>query len=495
MASEASTPSWRVRVGLCVAVLVSLALRLPRMTQSVWYDEYCRTDAVLRSGRLWELLLHDVHNPMYNAFMWAWTGVFGDSDVSIRVPSLVAGYASLALFGAYLRRRAGVWAAAGVVVWGLWSPAHVWYSTEAKNNMWMLAMATLALWGVDRFVERATWGRAAWACAGLLGAFYTDLVGLLVIVPLVVWMGAEGWRRARAGDASLARRGAVVVLVVGAAVTPWCVFKLDHVQELWRGYLEPFRPREVSELLGGAFVQGHGLVPDRPWKVYASIGGMVLVAPLLALGARRLWRRAETRVLVLLMAGGVAGMAVTSAVVDALYEGRDHFIYQPRNLLCVLYVFGAVLWSGVERVGWAPARRALACGVCALGLAGSVAMQTLHAEKFTLERARPDWRAMAGVLERDAGGAAAVVVSRSPVKPLVRYAAGELEVVCTWGAACGVAELAGAAREGRRLYYADDGAWWGVTPAEVDGWRAAYEVREVARLGRVTLFRLERRGD
>lgn len=473
------------------AVVVSLALRAPRMVQGVWYDEYCRTDAVLHSGRIRDILLHDVHHPLYNAFMWLWTLIFGDADAVIRVPSLLAGYAALALLCTYLRRRVGAWVAGGVLVWGLWSPALVWYSTEAKNNIVMVFFATLALVACDRLVERPTLARTLAAWGALLGVFATDLVGVLVIVPLLAWMGLQAFRARRAGDRRLARAVLSNVLALLAVGVPWCVFKAEHIDELWRSYLEPFRAREACELLGGSFMSGHAVAPIRPGRLVASIAGMLVAAPLLLLGARDLWRRHETRVLPMLMVGGMLGMAIASAVVDAMYKGREHFIYQPRNLLFVLVPFGAILWTGVSCIRARRARVGVAVALCAVALICSILMQTAQRDRFTLERPRPDWPGVARLLEADAHTLAFVVISRSPIQPLERYAPGAT-IRTTWGAACGVADLYAAHDPATALYYADDAHWAPITPAERDAWGAAYAVREVGRVGMVTLYRLER---
>src|SRR3954468_15698820 len=55
---------WSLLLGL------SLALRVPGLFESLWFDEVYRTFVVLRDDIMKDLLLHDVHNPLYNAFMY-----------------------------------------------------------------------------------------------------------------------------------------------------------------------------------------------------------------------------------------------------------------------------------------------------------------------------------------------------------------------------------------------------------------------------------------
>lgn len=481
-----------------VLVLASLALRAPRMMESVWYDEYCRTHDVLNSGSLGERLLHDVHNPLYNGVMYIWISVFGDSELSVRMPSLLAGYLSLLMFCLIIRRRVSQWAAWGVGAWCLLAPMHVWYSTEAKNNMFVLAVSTLAFWAVDRMVERPTTARAGGAAAALLAAFYTDLVTALVILPLLAWSVGESFRPSRrvmaidrgGGEVSLRRAsiGVVMTVIVGAA--PWVVFKVLNVHDLWRAYLEPFRPREIMELLGGMFITGHAYFPLYPSRTWAAIAALLLVQPLLLLGARVLWRGGQSRVIVFLMLFGVAGMAGASALIDSMYKGREHFIYQPRNLLCLLYVFSTLLWVGVWRVRPVMARRGIAFVLLVVGGGASVVMQTVQRDRFTVDKPRSDWRAVAAAIEADAGGAAVVAVSRSPVLQLEHYS-DHIDVSTTWGDEVGVEELETAETRATELYYVNDLDWWPAQSNEVDEWRREYAVREVLRIDRVVIYALD----
>src|SRR5262245_29050627 len=122
------------RLWLPAALVVSLAARISGLTESLWYDEALRTRQSLSGDRLMRLLLHDVHNPLYNAFMAGWIRVFGDSEVSIRLPSLLAAYGAALILWWWSRLRFGRCVADLALVWTVLSPVHWWYSTEAKNN-------------------------------------------------------------------------------------------------------------------------------------------------------------------------------------------------------------------------------------------------------------------------------------------------------------------------------------------------------------------------
>ena len=55
---------------------------------------FVRTKPHLNQNTVEHILLYDVHNPLYNSVMYAWINLFGDSELSIRLPSILAGFGS-----------------------------------------------------------------------------------------------------------------------------------------------------------------------------------------------------------------------------------------------------------------------------------------------------------------------------------------------------------------------------------------------------------------
>lgn len=157
----ANSPSWMRSTSGCwlaagVLALVGVVLRVPRLTHTIWFDEAFRTFVVMKPDVIRSLLLHDVHNPLYNAFMYGWIRVFGDSEVSIRVPTLLAGSGMIVIVWWWLRERFGPlqawWATAFLTL----NPVHIWYSCEAKNNMFTVFFVTLTLWRLDVLARTRT---------------------------------------------------------------------------------------------------------------------------------------------------------------------------------------------------------------------------------------------------------------------------------------------------------------------------------------------------
>jgi len=99
-------------------------------------------------------LRHDNHPPGYYAFMWLWTGVFGTDLAVLRLPSALAGAATVVLLFLMLRRREGdgvaLFAAALLALHG----HHLFWSQQARMWIFLGAFAVLSLLLLDSLHRR-----------------------------------------------------------------------------------------------------------------------------------------------------------------------------------------------------------------------------------------------------------------------------------------------------------------------------------------------------
>src|SRR5688572_12030129 len=119
---------------LAALLTIALLVRLPDLNESLWYDELWSTHVIIGSfGDLLRVWLYDIHPPFYNGLAFAWSRVFGDSEISVRILPMLCGLATVALMpelGASLATRQAGWLA-GVLL--ALSPVHIWYSQEARR--------------------------------------------------------------------------------------------------------------------------------------------------------------------------------------------------------------------------------------------------------------------------------------------------------------------------------------------------------------------------
>ncbi len=150
--------SWFV---LCVILALATLLRLLNLNQSLWFDELWSTHVKL--GNIFLLgyqVLYDPHPPFYYIFIFFWIKLFGDSELSIRIPPLIFGI--LAIFLTYLLalRFAGKKEAILASLLLCLSPVHIWYSDEARPysaTLFLLLLSIFSYYKLKGSKENSFW--------------------------------------------------------------------------------------------------------------------------------------------------------------------------------------------------------------------------------------------------------------------------------------------------------------------------------------------------
>jgi uncharacterized membrane protein len=177
--------------GLVAVTAAGLALRL-LVPRGIWLDEAISVhQAHLSIHDLFENLQYgDRHPPLHHLVLWLTVKAFGDGEMAVRIPSIVAG--TLAIPALYLLgrelydRRTGLVAAA----FGAASPLLIWYSQEARMYAFVELFGLLALWTQLRAIRNPSmgnWAAYILATAALLWSHYFGL--LLIIVQQLIWVG------------------------------------------------------------------------------------------------------------------------------------------------------------------------------------------------------------------------------------------------------------------------------------------------------------------
>ncbi len=157
-------------LGLLIILVVGSSLRIFRLSsESLWLDE---TTSVLISqvewAKSWESMASDPNPPLhYLALRW-WIGVFGDSESSVRMLSVVFGIVSIAFM--YLTARQLLGEAVGLLaslILAL-SQLHITYSQEARAYAMMSMLALVSTYCLLRFLRHD-------GSRNLLGVFFSNV--------------------------------------------------------------------------------------------------------------------------------------------------------------------------------------------------------------------------------------------------------------------------------------------------------------------------------
>lgn len=124
-------------------LLLALLMRLAALNQSFWLDEAVNVLAA-RDNTFWSMLtkypIGDFHPPGYFAVLWVWDHIFGYSEITSRLTSVIFGvltvYLTYLIGKKLISRRVGTLGALLLAV----NPLHLYYSQEAR----MYSFAALA---------------------------------------------------------------------------------------------------------------------------------------------------------------------------------------------------------------------------------------------------------------------------------------------------------------------------------------------------------------
>lgn len=303
--------------------------------QPLWLDETWTAAIVGQpgSGAFWRQVRLDVNAPLYYLVMHLWQGLFGLSDVALRVPSGIFGAAAplaVAFTGVKgLSRPARLtWAA----LLALWIPG-IWLSGDARCYALLLLLTTAQTLAFLRLLREPGAGRAAlWAALAALAILTHYHAAILAALQGLAYLA---WARGRA----LRTWPAGLIFVPVAA---WLALHLPRIgvfmrpEIAWYPKLRWDRLGRVADYLVGTPSLGF-------WYIGIAIAALVLG---FALNARARASRRPTALAWIAVGVSVAGalIVVGAGLIRPSYTDRYLTPFQPALLLAV-----ALIAQGLSR--------------------------------------------------------------------------------------------------------------------------------------------------
>jgi mannosyltransferase len=419
------------------ATIVAALLRLYRLgSQNLWVDEVLSWyKAHIGSPLTSDLLLENVHGPLYSVILHLWGGLFGQSEWALRLLSALMGIVTVPVIAWVAARWLGRSAAVPAAWLAAVSPFLVWYSQEARNYAMVVlcsglsAAALLAL--RERFSARALVGYLGASAAGLLANF-----SFAFLAPLHVWW----WRGVSGGRGRRWLFGIMAVLLMMAIMLPW----IPTLLSIWDWTrLRPGRPIPLDEpLLRGAttfhawalpfglfsFAVGYTLGPSlRELRADHSLamltphlGWIVASAAvfgvLIVLAARALHRRGR-------LAEGALWIGVPVLLLS-YFAWQNFKVFHPRYVAVLMP--GLIAALGAALADLRP--RARAAFALAIGVLWAVSLRNHF---FDPRHSKEDMRGAASFLARSEM-AGEKIVSANAAAPLYYYYRGSLPVHHYW---------------------------------------------------------------
>lgn len=252
--------------------LLAAALRIPELGQSLYGDELWTYVGATPSG-LGEMLDfvrsdEEITPPLYT-FIALLSAKLGEPSVLIRLPSVIAGVATIPLVYAIglrtVGRRAGMLAALIAAL----SPFLAFYSVEARAYSLSVALVAastlLMLLALERGKARWWVGYGLCSCA----AMYTHYTSGFALAAQLIWLL---WYFPAARVPALAANGAAAL-----AFLPWLPGLLEDVGSPSRGFIELLAPFDLDNVIDftGRWALGH------PAPSFAEFWGAAAEAALL----------------------------------------------------------------------------------------------------------------------------------------------------------------------------------------------------------------------
>ncbi len=404
-----------------VVTAAALALRLPLLGRALWFDEVCMSSQRIGTFEQWLATLYvDVHPPLFVSFMHFWARLFGDGELALRLPALLSGLAAIPLVYWAGHRLVGDAAARWATVLLALSPAHIWYSAEARLYAPMVAQTLLLVGTFDRLLdaqERARRGLLALHIANGFAMCFLHyyLAAFVLAVAVLAPILARGFRppvRAIVGW-----HGAAFVVLGLFVLGKRLLGKFETSQD----YLVALDLPRLASFLFDWCWNGNTIAPAG--GTAASVAAYThqgLGAGLVLLGLVATARTARTQPRILLVPLGM--LLLPAFLLLCALVGYDRTFLERSaipTLPFVLLLAGAGLASLRGALGKVAAGATLAFAIAAL-----VGLWQLHATHWTVYKPNSDWRAATAWLTReiDADGAGRLVFTSTPnPRPLSYY--------------------------------------------------------------------------
>ncbi len=381
MSARLTRPAIGVTYALLVCVLV--LTRLVGMDRSLWHDEVVAVVGFVNRGPDEILTGPELSHELFGVLAWATTSVLGDSEVVLRLWSVLPFILGVALVTAWLHLRISALSGILFLLLATVSPLLLDISRQARGyGLAFLAMGLLVVAAVEAHRTGATSAVAAFCAGGVIGSLTLPQFAIAFLATGVVLVA----------QARLRARAVVGVAVSCLAITAWYAPHIGKVREA--SQIEDGVRIGVLEIVVSPF--DHILIPALLWIDGTVVVSSLVWLPLTLLAAVMMASspllRDRTSALIL-----CAGVVATLVV---LWIGRAYVI--PRYLSFLLVPLFVLLSTGMASILGRlrdlrpPVLRTLACAV----LVGLVTVSFLSVVADVVRYPREAYRDAADTIAR-----------------------------------------------------------------------------------------------
>jgi mannosyltransferase len=217
-------------------LLLGFLLRIYNLSgESLWLDEGHSVNLAHLSIQQLDRYLYEVYPPLYFLFLHFWIGIFGDSEFSIRFPSVIFGV--LSIFMMYKMSSLLFNKNAGIISSLLLSLSifHIYYSQEARAYTLMVLLTLLSMYCFVRILRQINLIESIGYILFSTLLLYTHYFGSFVIIAQNIYVFGILIFSKRESELHF-RKWILLQSIIAIIYLPW-LFVLIHQLSHNTGYL------------------------------------------------------------------------------------------------------------------------------------------------------------------------------------------------------------------------------------------------------------------
>ncbi|MFA5933026.1 MAG: glycosyltransferase family 39 protein [Microgenomates group bacterium] len=181
---------WLNKISILSVILLAAFFRLISLNQSLWWDEAINVVYARQSDLWWFITkypLGDFHPPGWFFILWVWGHLFGWSEVSVRMPSVLLGigtvYITYLIAKELFSRKVGLLAALMLSL----APLHIYYSQEARMYALSAFAVSLSIYSLIRLLRNDRYSLLIYLLSSAL-VLYSDYVAYFIFPTQLIYV-------------------------------------------------------------------------------------------------------------------------------------------------------------------------------------------------------------------------------------------------------------------------------------------------------------------
>jgi uncharacterized membrane protein len=264
-------------VGLLLIIALGAGLRMFGLgAESFWLDEAYSVEIASfpTSEVLHELVINDVHPPLYYFIVHFWIKLFGDSEWSVRFISVLFGVLALPLIfllsAQLFDRFTGLIAAALLAL----SQFHIGFSQEARMYALLVSLTLLSFYFFLKLLEggRSRLALAAYVASSTL-MMHTHVYSFFIIIAQNTYFLTLAFTAREIYKRTL-KRWLLAQIGLALLFVPWFFALVRQVSRVRRGFWIPDEPPRA--ILDALYLQAGST--DLAWVLFPLVAFAVLSA-------------------------------------------------------------------------------------------------------------------------------------------------------------------------------------------------------------------------